>query len=375
MTPLVISQVDLNDKKQVRQFVRFPFDLYRGCKQWVPPLLSDAYSALNPQKHPFYQHSQAVFYTAWRGHKMLGRIAALRNNRYIDYTGNPKAFFGLFDCIDDPEACRALVATAAEWGRGQGLQELAGPRTLSMADSTGVLVKGFEHRAALNVPYNYEYYDALLTGAGLVKESDTLSGYLPGSYRLDARVRRIAERVRERRGLWIKTFKTKDEMRQHMRRVADVVLESFRDNHEYYPLTEDEIHVMGESIITIADPRLIKIVMHGEDVVGFVFSYHDVGPALQKSGGRLFPLGWLYVLLEQRRANWVNINGLGLLEGHRGVGADALLFSQLEDSIHEFGFKHADLVAIHEHNIASRGDMEALGVDWYKAHRNYTMPL
>jgi hypothetical protein len=164
-------------------------------------------------------------------------------------------------------------------------------------------------------------------------------------------------------------------MRQHMRLVADVVLDSFRDNHEYYPLTEDEIQTMGDSIIAIADPRLIKIVMHGEDVVGFVFSYHDVGPALQKSGGRLFPLGWLYVLLEQRRANWVNINGLGLLEGHRGVGADALLFSQLEDSIHEFGFKHADLVAIHEHNIASRGDMEALGVDWYKAHRNYTMPL
>ena len=243
-----------------------------------------------------------------------------------------------------------------------------------MADSTGILVKGYAQRAALNVPYNYSYYDTLLTGAGFVKESDTLSGYLPGTYRLDARVRRIAGRVQERRCLPIKTFQSKDEMRQYLGRVAAVIM-IFVNNHEYYPLTDEEVRSMGKSIITVADPGLIKLVMHGDEVVGFLISYHDVGPALQKSGGKLFPLGWLYVLLEQRRAEWVNINGLGLLEGHRGVGADALLFSQLEDSIHQFGFKHADLVAIHEHNIASRGDMEALGVDWYKAHRNYTMPL
>ncbi len=306
---------------------------------------------------------------------MVGRIAAMHNHRYVDYTGYHKAFFGYFDCNDDPEACNALVTAAADYGRQQGLVELIGPRTLSMADSTGVLVKGYAQRAALNVPYNYSYYDSLLTGAGFVKESDTLSGYLPGTYRLDARVRRIAGRVQERRGLSIKTFQSKDEMRQYLGRVAAVIMESFVNNHEYYPLTDEEVRSMGESIITVADPGLIKLVMHGDEVVGFLISYHDVGPALQKSGGRLFPLGWLYVLLEQRRAEWVNINGLGLLEGHRGVGADALLFSQLEDSIHQFGFKHADLVAIHEHNIASRGDMEALGVDWYKAHRNYTMPL
>jgi hypothetical protein len=375
MPPITLNQIDLNNKKQVRQFVRFPFELYLGCQQWVPPLLSDAYSVLNPQKHPFYQHSQAVFYLASRGEQVVGRIAAIHNHRYVDYTGLRKAFFGYFDCADDQEACTALVNTVAGWGRQQGLQELIGPRTLSMADSTGVLVKGFEHRAALNVPYNFSYYDALLTNSGFVKESDTLSGYLPGTYRLDARIHRIAERVQERRGLSIKTFKTRDEMRQYLGRVAAVIMESFVNNHEYYPLTDEEVHSMGESIITIADPRLVKLVMHGDEVVGFLISYHDVGPALQKSGGRLFPLGWLYVLLEQRRAEWVNINGLGLLEGHRGVGADALLFCQLEDSISKLGFKHADLVAIHEHNVASRGDMEALGVDWYKAHRNYTMKL
>ena len=131
----------------------------------------------------------------------------------------------------------------------------------------------------------------------------------------------------------------------------------------------------GNMLVDIADPRLIKLVMHGDEVVGYIFAYHDIGPALQKSGGRLWPFGWLYILWEQKRNNWIDINGIGLVPEHQRVGGDALLFAELAKSVKALGFKHADIVMVDEFNAASRTDMEALGVVWYKANRNYTRKL
>lgn len=372
--PSQILLIDPNQRRQVKQFVTLPFDLYRDCPQWVPPLLSDAYHTLSP-KHSAYKDAQAAFFLALRDGRPAGRIAVMHNDRSDQISGKKEATFSFFDCIDDTETAQALFNQACDWAHLKGLSEINGPRGLTSWDGSGVLVKGFEYPAALNQPYNYPYYEALITAAGFESTGDSFTGFLPGDHELPPRVKAIAEKVKERRGLWIKSFTRLAEIKPWVPQVADVIIRSFSLNPGFVPPSQAEIEEQAKMLLSIADPRLIKLVMHGEEVVGFVFAYHDLGPALKKAKGRLFPLGWLYVLQERRKNFWVDINGIGLVKEHQRVGGDALLFSELEKSIKSFGFKQADIIMVSETNLASRTDMEALGVSWYKAHRSYHKDL
>jgi hypothetical protein len=121
----------------------------------------------------------------------------------------------------------------------------------------------------------------------------------------------------------------------------------------------------------VAEPKLIKIITHGDDVVGFLFAFHDVSAALQRIKGRLFPFGIIDLLLEMRRTKWVAINGAGILPEFQGRGGNALLYSEMEKTIREFNFDHADLTQVAETAVQMRSDLENLGGKLYKTHRVY----
>ena len=142
-----------------------------------------------------------------------------------------------------------------------------------------------------------------------------------------------------------------------------------------FPLSEGELRLMAGDLISVSDPRLLKLVMKGDDVAGFVFAYPDVAVALQRTRGRLFPLGWLRLLLAQQRSEWAVVNGIGLLPAYRGVGADVLLLTELERSLRARAFKHVDAVMVGEDNAPSRSNLEAIGVRWVKRHRSYRRRL
>jgi len=370
-----IRRLNLDDPRDVRRWVEFPFQLYRNCPQWVPPLTGEARKVLDRRTHPFYQHSTADFFVVESGGVVLGRIAVMDNRSYNTYRSVKTAFFGFFEVVEDLDAAEKLLAAACEWAHGRGLDTLVGPRGLIGTDGGGVLVEGFEHRPALGIPYNYTYYDAFLEAAALEKDIDHLSGYLPISHQVPERIYAIAEKVKTRRGLWVKTFTSKAEMRQWVPRVAQVHAQSFVETHTYYPPTEAEMAIIAETLIDITDPRLIKLVMKREDVVGFIFAYHDISAAMQKTGGRLWPFGWYILLQERKRTKWVNVNGVGLLPAYQGLGGNALLYTELEKSVRAFDFEHIEVVQINEKNLVSRADMEAIGVQWYKRHRSYKRVL
>ncbi len=370
-----IHQLDTTSRRQVDAFVRFPFRLYRSCSQWVPPLISDVKRALNQRKHPFYSHSAAAFFLAEDDGQTVGRLAVMEHRPHNEHLGTATAFFGLFEAIDSARVSQGLFEAAFDWARDRHLDTMAGPRILGGAEPAGILVEGFEHRPALGMAYNYPYYDALVRAAGFEKEGDNLSGYLSGDYELPERFFRLAEVVKERRGLWVKTFQSKDEMRQWAPRVAHVYQTAFAEFEDSAPPTDDEIEAFSNTLITIADPSLPKLVMHDDEVIGFLFAYHDISAALQKARGRLFPLGWYHLLTERRRTDWVNINGMGVLPSYQGRGAVILLYTEVAKTIKSFGFRHADIVAVGEDNVKSRTDMETIGVQWYKRHRTYRREL
>jgi hypothetical protein len=164
-------------------------------------------------------------------------------------------------------------------------------------------------------------------------------------------------------------------MRTWVPRVQAVHRQAFEDTHTFYPPTDAEMQSIAETLIAVADSSLIKLVMKGEDVIGFIFAYHDISAGLQKAKGRLWPVGWYHILKERKRNDWVNINGVGMLPRYQGMGGNAILYTELEKSIHAFGFKHMDIVQVNETNFESFNDMEAIGVQWYKRHRSYKRDL
>ena len=129
------------------------------------------------------------------------------------------------------------------------------------------------------------------------------------------------------------------------------------------------------TLIDVADPRLIKLLLKDDQVIGFIFAYHDFSAGLQKAGGRLWPFGWYHLLRDRRRPEWVNVNGVGLHPDHQGLGGNTVLYAELRKSLSGLGFRHIEVVQVNETNFTSRSDMEAIGVRWYKRHRSYWRDL
>jgi GNAT superfamily N-acetyltransferase len=374
---LTIEQVDTQSKAQVRRFVRLPFRLYAGHPQWVPPLLADAALPLDRQRHPFYEHSAADFFLAVRAGRDVGRLAVLDYQPYNHYHGTRRAQFYLFDCEDDTEAAAALFARAGEWARGRGLTQMVGPKGFGVLDGYGLLVDGFEHRAVMTMMnYNYDYYARLVEGTGFTKEVDFVSAYIHSdSFRLPERVHRIAERVQARGKLGVKRFRTRGELKAWAARIGAAYNRAFVNNWEYAPLTEREIRLLTDNLTLVADPRLIKLITHQDEVVGFLFAFPDVSAALQRARGRLWPLGLPDLLLEMRRTKWLALNGAGILPEFQGHGGNALLYAEMEHTLRDYGFEHADLTQVAESAVQMRRDLESLGGRAYKNHRVYTRAL
>lgn len=374
---LTTEKIDTGNKPLVRRFIALPYRLYAGHRQWVPPLLGDMELMLNRSKHPFYQHSDADFFLATRDGRDVGRIAALENKRYNDYHKTRQAQFYLFDCENDPEAVAALFEQVFAWARARGLTRLVGPKGFGPLDGYGLLVEGFEHRQLMTMMnYNYDYYPKLVAALGFEKEVDFVSCYLGrDAFRLPERVHCIADRVQERGLLRVRRFAGKRELVAWAGRIGQAYNKAFVNNWEYYPLTEAEVKFVVDNIMLVADHRLIKIITHGDDAVGFLFAFPDVSAALQRARGRLFPLGLPDLLLDMRRTQWVALNGAGILPEFQGHGGNALLYSEMEKTIREFHFLHADLTQVAESAVQMRRDLVNLGGKPYKNHRVYGRAL
>lgn len=371
-----ITQIDLSDKKQVRDFLDLPFKIYQDIPQWVPSLRMDDRLRLDPKRYPFYQHSQAGFFLAYEGPRPVGRIAAIDNRLYNEYNREATAFFYLFECENDLEAASALFEAACDWGRARGLTKIFGPKGFTVLDGFGLLVKGFEHRPAFGLPYNPAYYPGLMEAAGFEPERDAVSGYISADIQFPQRIRELAERIAKRRGLRIARFRNRNDLRAFVPKLKDLYNQALGGTAGNAPITDAEVKVMANQLLWFSDPRLLKIVYKGEEPVGFLMAYPDISAALQKTRGRVFPLGWMALLRAFKRTDWLNINGAGLLPEYRGSGGTAILYSELFKSVVETGqFKHAEVIQIGLENENMLRDLENFGIDLYKMHRTYVRDL
>jgi len=372
---LTIEKIDTTNKTQVRRFIRVPFQFYTNTPQWVPPILIDIENMLNRKKHPYYEHSDGDFFIAVRDGKDIGRLAVFENRHYNEYHKTHTAQFYFFECEENQETANALFEKAFEWARARGLDKMIGPKGLGPLDGYGLLVEGYEHRQMMTMMnYNHPYLPKLVEALGFEKEVDFVSCFLgKDAFNIPGRVHRIADRVKQRGTLRVVLFRNKKELIAWAPRIGQAYNDAFINNWEYVPLTDHEIGFVVDNIMTIANPKLIKVIAAGDQAVGFLFGFPDVSAAIQRSKGHLLPFGIFDMLLEMRRTSWIAVNGAGILPEFKGRGGNALLYSEMEKTVKnkDFHFENADMTQVAETAVEMRSDLVNLGGKPYKNHRVY----
>lgn len=374
---ITIQKVNLDSKREVNNFVQFQYDLYKNCPQFCPPFRNDIKTMMNKKKHPFYAHSDGEFFMAIKDDEVVGRIGVFINNLFNEYHQVKKGQFYFFDCIDDQNVAHLLIEQASEYCREKGMNDLVGPKGLFVFDGYGVLVEGFQHHQMMTMMnYNYAYYPKLLEEEGFVKEVDFASCYLHrDNFAFPVKMAEVARRVIERGKFSIVNFTNRGQIKKVAGEIGLAYNNTFVNNWEYYPMTKGEVDLVISTLLDVVDPRLVKIIKYEDKIVGFFVAFPDISRALQRHNGKLNLFSIVDILIAMKSTDWVSMNGAGVLPEYHGRGGNALLYSEMEKTIKDFGFTHYELTQVAETAVQMRKDMTMAGGDFYKTHRVYHKSL
>ncbi len=371
----MLEVIRVRDKRQKMQFIKFPFRLYRNCRNWVPWFISDMLTYMDRNKHPFYEHSDADFFIVKDGREVVGRIAVLENRRFNRYHGVKQASFYFMDAVDDRDVFRKLMEVAVDWASARGLDTLVGPKGLGAFDGYGILVEGFRYRQMMTMMnYNYAYYPQHLEEMGLEKEVDFLSFHVSAEdFRLPWTLYRLADRIRERFHLKVVSLKSRREVHYWALKLGHSYNETFVNNWEFYPLTDREIAFLADNLKWVVVPQLMKLIVHegSDEVMGFLLGFPDISPALQRAKGHLYPWNILDMLWSLRTSRIISLNGAGVHPRYQKKGGNVLLYTEMEKTVRKRGFREAELTQVAETAVDMQKDLRRLGVQPYKRHRVY----
>ncbi len=375
---LSIRPLNPRNPHDVRAWIELPYRLYQNEPLWVPQLAKDARFQLDREKNPFYIYGHADFFLAERHGIPVGRIAVLENRRLNQWRSERTAFFYLFEAEESFDVAEALFETAFRWAQRRGLNRIIGPKGFLTIDSVGMLAQGFERFPAMGMAWNYPYYNEFMERLGFEKETDYLSGWIPIDFPVPQKVFRIAELAKQRYGYRTVRYQSKKELIPIVHHVIETYNRSFTQNWEFAPISDSEAPVLAHKILSVIDDPTLPQVVWKEDVaVGFILAYPDINRAIQRTRGRLWPLGWWHLIREFKRTKWIDLNGVGVLPEHRGRGVDAIMMAELWNAVthSERGYQFAEICQINEKNQVMQQEMAAFGITFDKRHRIYRRAL
>jgi GNAT superfamily N-acetyltransferase len=369
----VETQADLE------RFITFPWEVYRGNRYWVPPLLSERRAFHDPKKNPFFEHASVDYYLAKRDGNIVGTIASFTNNLYNSFQEANVGFFGFFEVLEDQEAAEALLDVAVKRAREAGHESILGPAQFSTNDEVGILIDGFDDAPRILMTYNPAYYQSYIEGAGFQKAMD-LWAYAIDIDRFHQNVPekllRVTEKVKQRKNFLIRKIDMK-RFDEEVERVKLIYNKSWERNWGFVPMTDAEIDKLAEELKQILDPDIVVMVEQDGEPMGFGLSLPDLNQPLLKAYPRpgtpeaLTMLKLLWHWKVRGGVDWMRVFALGVLPEHRGTGVDALMYIETAKLARERGYRWAEMSWILENNDMMNRSIQLLGGEVYKTHRMY----
>lgn len=361
----------VSDSSERKEFLSFPYQLYKEQKLWIPPLMMEQKKLIDTQQNPFYDEADLAMFIATLNGKTAGRIAAIHNKAYNRYHKTNIGFFGFFDCVDDQRICNLLIKAVGDWFSERGITEVIGPTSPGMMDVIGVLVDGFEFEPGLLMPYNFPYYDRLLEGAGLHKAMDLFAYRVTKQTVTLDRMARAAEIVRSRlpnlviRNIDMKNFENEVTI------IRDIFNKAWAQNWGFVPVSEKQFKFIAKDLKTVVDSNFAHVAEVDGRPVAFSVALPDINQALKHIDGKLFPFGLLKLLYYARKIRQVRTALMGVLPEYQGRGIDALLHKQTIENGLVKGFESAELSWILESNVDMIRVAERIGAFVEKRYRMY----
>lgn len=377
-SPIQIQAV--TTRRDLLAFVKFPWRIYQGDRNWVPPLISERLSYLNPGKNPFYQHAQVALFLARRGREIVGTIAAFINHSANEYLKEKVGGFGFFEVIQDYDVARCLLDAACQWAKERGMTILRGPTNFGNNDTPGVLIEGANCPPVMLAAHTPPYYRTFLERYGMEKYIDN---YAWRAFRsqigaelenIPAELLRVAEAAQRRSRVTIRKarFERWEEEMERAHYLFDTTLTHLRD---HVPMSREQFRRFADQVRPFLDPDLVLFAEVGGQPVGFCVAIPDINRVLIHLNGRLFPWGWIKLWWYKQRIDVVSFKLMGILEDYRRRGIDALLYLEMLRAVFTKGYAWLDGSLTSEENLAVNFLAERLGAQRYKHYRIYQMPI
>jgi predicted GNAT family acetyltransferase len=370
-----IEVTTVTGRAELRRFVFLPEKLNRDHPNWLPPIYSDDLAYFDPAKNRAFGYCDTLTLLAWRGSEPVGRVLGIVNRRCNEFRKERVARFSHLECPDDSAVFGALMERVEGWARGLGMQKLVGPFGFTDQDPEGFLVEGFDEVPTLACNANLPYVNRLLEGRGYGKDVDYVVYILPVPEAVPPAYERIIARLTGRGGLRALEFTRRRELGPWVRPVLGLMNETYVSLYGYAPLDETEMDDLARRYVPLLDPRLVKVVLKDDAVVGFVIGMANFTDGLRRARGRLFPFGILHILADMKRSKQLDLMLGGIRADCRGRGIDALLAMTMLRSAYSAGFRVIDTHSELETNTAVRAEMERFGGKVRKRFRVYQRPL
>jgi len=372
---IVVKKVE--NKKDLKKFINFPHDLFEGDKNYVPMLQMAANEILSEKKNPFFKHSQAQNFLAYKDNKVVGRISAVKNNNYNNYHKSNVGFWGFYDVIDDYEVSKALFDTVVEWNKQHKFDSIIGPTNFSTNDTAGLLIDGFDRPPIVEMTYNKPYYQDHIEKYGFIKDMD-LFAYMITAENVSDKAVRLANLIKQRldkKGITIRTVNMKD-FKNEVSKIKKVYNKAWENNWGFVPATDEEFDFLAEGLKMIVIPEYVLVAEFKGEFIGFALTIPDINEITKTfKKGKLFPFNIIKLLTKKKKTEYVRIITLGVMEGYRKLGIEAVFYANIIEAARKNKIKGGEASWILENNIEMNAAAERLNGERYKTYRIFKKDL
>jgi GNAT superfamily N-acetyltransferase len=381
---VTIRELDLQNKKEVEQFLHLPWKIYKpnGKKDpnWVPPFLDDQRSLLNPAKNPYHQHSRTKLFMAFDDqNELVGRISASVDDNFIKFWNEKIGFFGWFECVNDPGVAAALFREAEKFLKAEGMTASRGPSSFTSNDDYfGFLLEGFDSPARIAMTYNPPYYIDLAEKSGYAKTKDLYAWYLSAEVPLPERIIKIAERTMKRERITLRPLNMK-RLFEDAKVLQELYNKIWEKNWGFVPMTDAEFKYQVTKLKDIVWPDFVVFAEVDGKAIGFNLIVPDVNQLLIKMNGELFsmeaPFALFTFLFGRNKINDTREMAMGIHPDYRKKGLEAILYLEALRTGKERKVKGGELSWTLEDNEGINSGIEAMGGKIIKKYRIYEKKL
>ncbi len=365
------------NRKDQKKFIRLLWDLYRDDPNWVPPLIQNQQELVGFRRHPFYERNQCANFLVEKDGQVVGRVTAIVNYGHNERYDEKRGFVGFFECIDDKEAARLLFSAAARYlAQEHGMTDARGPVNPSLNYELGLLVDGFDSPPTFLMTYNPPYYEELWKGFGFEKTQDLYAyeGDVSMLSSLDPKLEFIAKEIRRRFNVVVRQFNPK-RFTEEVNLFIDLYNKSLVATWGFVPLTPAEAAHQGKSMKYLLLPEVTTIIEVDGKPVGAGFGLMDYNQIIKKIDGRLFPFGFIRLLMGRRKINRVRLLSANVLPEYQKWGFGLLALERMLEDVLKMGVTHGEFSWVLESNHLSRASLERGGANRSKTYRLYDRSL